>query len=77
MQKKKENFCKETYHTLLDAKTQLNAILIKVIVDKSGYVIDKSIERTERKLTKLKQLKIRITASQTPSKLVKTNTSKD
>ena len=77
MEKKKEVFCKGTYHTLQDAKKQLHAILTKVMVDKSGYVIDKSIERTERKLTKLKQLKIRITASQTPSKLVKPSTSKE
>ena len=36
MQKKKEEFCKGTYHTLQDAKKQLHAILTKVMVDKSG-----------------------------------------
>ena len=57
MQKKKEEFFKGTYHTLQDAKKQLNAILTEVMVDKSRNVIDKAIERTERKITKLKQLK--------------------
>ena len=57
MQKKKEDFYKGKYHTLQDVKEQLNSILTKVIVDKSEYVIDKSIERTERKLAELKQLK--------------------
>ena len=54
MQKKKEDFYKGKYHTLQDVKEQLNSILTKVIVDKSEYVIDKSIERTERKLAELK-----------------------
>ena len=60
MEKKKEEFCKGTYHTLQDAKKQLNAILTKVMVEKSEYVINKSIERSERKLAKLKQLKSQI-----------------
>ena len=48
---KKEKFCKGTYHTLQDVKKQLYAILTEVMVEKSGYVLDKLIERTKRKLT--------------------------
>ena len=55
MQKKKEDFYKGTNHTLQDAKDQLNSILTKVITDRSEYVIDKSIERTERNLAMIKQ----------------------
>ena len=36
MENEKEEFCKGTYHTLLDVKKQLHAILTKVMVDKSG-----------------------------------------
>ena len=57
MQRKKEDFYKVINHTLQDATDQLNPILTKVITDRSEYVIDKSIERTERNLAKLKQLK--------------------
>ena len=60
MQRKKEDFYKGINHTLQDAKDQLSPILAKVITDRSEYVIDKSIERTERNLAKLKQLKSQI-----------------
>ena len=54
---KKEDFCKGTYYTLQDAKKWLHALLTKVMMDGSEYVIDKTIERAERELANLKQLK--------------------
>ena len=60
MKRKKEDFYKGINHTPQDAKDQLSPILAKVITDRSEYVIDKSIERTERNLAKLKQLKSQI-----------------
>ena len=42
---------------LQDMKEQLSLFLAKVITDRSESIIDKSIERTERNLAKLKQLK--------------------
>ena len=62
MEKKKEEFCKGTYHTLQDAQKQLHAILTEVMVNKSGYVIDKAIERAERKLAKLKELRNQVSS---------------
>ena len=47
-------------HNLQDATDQLSPILAKVITDRSESIIDKSIERTERNLAKLKQLKRQI-----------------
>ena len=60
MQRKMEDFYKGIIHNFQDAKDQLSPILAKVITDRSEYVIDKSIERTERNLAKLKQLKSQI-----------------
>ena len=50
----------EINHNLQDVKDQLSPILAKVITDRSESIIDKSIERTERNLAKLKQLKSQI-----------------
>ena len=44
-------------HNLQDTKDQLIPILAKVITDRSESFIDKSIERTERNLAKLKKLR--------------------
>ena len=51
MEKKKEEFYKGSYHTLQE-----------VMVDKYGYVTDKAIERAERKLAKLKQLRNQVSS---------------
>ena len=40
--------------------------LTEFMVDKSGYVIDKAIERAERKLTKLKQLRNQVSSIADP-----------
>ena len=47
-------------HNLQDTKEQLSLFLAKVQTDRSKSIIDKSIERTERNLAKLKQLKRQI-----------------
>ena len=57
MGNKKEDFCKGTYYTLQDAKKWLHDLLTKVMMDKSEHVIDKTIEKAERELANLKQLK--------------------
>ena len=47
-------------HNLQDTKEQLSLFLSKVITNRSESIIDKSIERTEINLAKLKQLKRQI-----------------
>ena len=50
----------EINHNLQDTKEQLSLCLAKVTTDKSQSIIDNSIERAERNLAKLKQLKRQI-----------------
>ena len=52
----------EINHSLQDTKEQLSLFLAKIITDRSEPIIDKSIERTERNLAKLKQLKRQISS---------------
>ena len=42
--KKKEEFCKADYMSLLDAKTQLMTLLTEKMTDKAGFVVDEILE---------------------------------
>ena len=60
MNNKKEDFCIGNYYTIQEAKNQLYALLIKIMMDKARYVIDQAIEGAKRGLAELKEVKSQV-----------------
>ena len=41
---KKEEFCKAKYKSLQDTKTQMLALLTKIMMNEAGFIIDQSLQ---------------------------------
>ena len=49
----KGKFCNTDHHTLQEVKNQLPALLTDVMMDDTGYILDKSIYETKKEMAKL------------------------
>ena len=52
----KEGFCRRDHHTLQEAKNQLHALLTDVMMDDTGYILDKTIDESKKEMAKLRRI---------------------
>ena len=72
----KGEFCNTDHHTLPEVKNQLHALLSDVMMDDTGYILDKSIYESKKEMAKLRIVSSQIDnqkKSQTPRKKVRTS----
>ena len=52
----KEGFCERDHYTLQEARNQLHILLTDIMMDDTGYIIDKVIDEAKKELAKLRKI---------------------
>ena len=52
----KEGFCERDHNTLQEARNQLHILLTNIMMDDTGYIIDKVLDEAKKELAKLRKI---------------------